>query len=134
MKLTKEELLKTSDFVTMHLVLSERSRNLIDAPELALMKPGAVLVNTSRGPIVNEKAMLEALSSGRLAHAALDVYDQEPLPADHPLRKMENVTLIPHLGYVSDEVLAGFWGDCIENVAAWLDGKPIRVLNPDSLN
>jgi D-3-phosphoglycerate dehydrogenase len=132
-KLSKEELLKTSDFVSIHLVLSDRTRNLIDAPELALMKPSAALVNTSRGPIVNEKAMLAALASGRLAHAALDVYDTEPLPADHPLRRMENVTLIPHLGYVSDEVLAGFWGDCIEDVEAWLDGKPIRVLNPESL-
>jgi len=133
LKLSKEELLKTSDFVSIHLVLSERTRNLIDAPDLALMKPGAVLVNTSRGPIVNEQAMLAALQSGRLAHAALDVYDVEPLPADHALRRMENVTLIPHLGYVSDEVLAGFWSDCIEDVEAWLDGKPIRVLNPESL-
>jgi phosphoglycerate dehydrogenase-like enzyme len=131
-KVSKEELLGTSDFVTLHLVLSDRTRNLIDAPELALMKPGAVLVNTSRGPIVNEKAMLAALGSGRLAHAALDVYDQEPLPAAHPLRRMENVTLIPHLGYVSDDVLAGFWGDSVENVEAWLDGKPVRILNPES--
>ena len=132
-KVTKEDLIKSSDFVTIHLVLSDRSRDLIGAGELALMKPGAVLVNTSRGPIVNEKAMLAALNSGRLAHAALDVYDCEPLPADHPLRRMENVTLIPHLGYVSDEVLAGFWGDCVENVEAWLDGKPVRVLNPEVL-
>jgi len=131
-KVSKEELLGTSDFVTLHLVLSDRTRNLIDAPELALMKPGAVLVNTSRGPIVNEKAMLAALGSGKLAHAALDVYDQEPLPAAHPLRRMENVTLIPHLGYVSDDVLAGFWGDSVENVEAWLDGKPVRILNPES--
>jgi D-3-phosphoglycerate dehydrogenase len=130
---SKEELLKTSDFVTIHLVLSDRTRNLIDAPGLALMKPGAVLVNTSRGPIVNEKAMLAALASGRLAHAALDVYDREPLPAQHPLRRMENVTLIPHLGYVSNEVLTAFWGDSVENVEAWLDRKPIRVLNPESL-
>jgi phosphoglycerate dehydrogenase-like enzyme len=133
-KVSKEELLRTSDFVTIHLVLSDRTRNLIGAADLALMKPSAVLVNTSRGPIVDEKAMLAALAGGRLAHAALDVYDKEPLPADHPLRKMENVTLIPHLGYVSDDVLAGFWGDSIENVEAWLDGKPIRVLNPGVLN
>lgn len=133
-KVTKEELLKTSDFVTIHLVLSDRTRGLIGAAELALMKPAAVLVNTSRGPIVDEKAMLAALESGKLAHAALDVYDQEPLPADHRLRRMENVTLIPHLGYVSEAVLAGFWGDSIENIEAWLDGKPIRVLNPESLS
>jgi len=98
------------------------------------MKPSAVLVNTSRGPIVDEQAMLAALANGKLAHAALDVYDQEPLPAGHPLRSMENVTLIPHLGYVSDDVLAGFWGDSIENVEAWLDGKPIRVINPEALS
>jgi D-3-phosphoglycerate dehydrogenase len=133
-KVTKEELLRTSDFVSIHLVLSDRTRNLIGATDIALMKPSAVLVNTSRGPIVNEKAMLAALAGGKLAHAALDVYDQEPLPAGHPLRSMENVTLIPHLGYVSDDVLAGFWGDSIENVEAWLDGKPIRVLNPEALS
>ncbi len=131
---TKDQLLRTSDFVSIHLVLSDRTRDLIGAAELAQMKAGAVLINTSRGPIVNEKAMLEALGRGRLAHAALDVYDQEPLPAGHPLRRLENVTLIPHLGYVGEEVLAGFWGDCIDDVEAWLDGKPIRVLNPGVLN
>ncbi|MEW6690223.1 MAG: D-2-hydroxyacid dehydrogenase family protein [Pseudomonadota bacterium] len=131
--LEKDELLRSSDFVTIHLVLSERTRALLGARELALMKPGAVLVNTSRGPIVEEKALLDALASGRLAHAALDVYDREPLPPGHPLAKLENVTLLPHLGYVSEEVLASFWTDCIENVEAWLDGKPIRVLNPESL-
>jgi D-3-phosphoglycerate dehydrogenase len=130
---TKEELLRTSDFVTLHLVLSERTRGLIGAKEFALMKPGAVLVNTSRGPLVDEKAMLEALASGRLAHAALDVYDAEPLPADHPLRRMENVTLSPHLGYVSEDVYATFYQDALENVEAWLEGKPVRVLNPEAL-
>jgi D-3-phosphoglycerate dehydrogenase len=133
-KVTKEELLKTSDFVTIHLILSERTRGLIGTAELALMKPGATLVNTSRGPIVDEKAMLDALRNGKLAHAALDVYDREPLPADHPLRGMDNVTLLPHLGYVSDDVYATFWGESIENVEAWLDGKPVRVLNPEALN
>jgi D-3-phosphoglycerate dehydrogenase len=132
-KVTKEELLRTSDFVTIHLVLSDRTRGLIGAAELALMKPAAVLVNTSRGPIVDEKAMLAALDSRRLAHAALDVYDREPLPADHPLRRMDNVTLLPHLGYVSQEVLASFWGDSVDNIEAWLERKPIRVLNPESL-
>ena len=130
---SKEDLLRTSDVVTIHLVLSERTRSLIGAAELALMKPKAVLVNTSRGPIVDEAALLEALKSGRLAHAALDVYDREPLPADHPLRKLPNVTLLPHLGYVAEEVYASFWSDCVENVEAWLDGKPIRVVNPQSL-
>jgi D-3-phosphoglycerate dehydrogenase len=130
---TKEELLRTSDFVTIHLVLSERTRGLIGAAELALMKPSAVLVNTSRGPIVEEAALLEALQSGRLAHAALDVYDREPLPADHPLRGLPNVTLLPHLGYVAAEVYASFWSDCVENVEAWLAGRPIRVVNPEAL-
>ena len=130
---SKEELLRSSDFVTIHLVLSERTRGLIGAAELALMKPSATLVNTSRGPIVDEKAMLQALASGRLAHAALDVYDREPLPKDHPLLKMDNVTLLPHLGYVSDEVLQLFYGDCVENVEAWLQGAPIRVVNPEAL-
>jgi len=130
---SKEELLRTSDFVTLHLVLSERTRGMIGAAELGLMKPKAVLVNTSRGPIVDEAALLEALQSGRLAHAALDVYDREPLPAGHPLRKLPNVTLLPHLGYVAEEVYASFWSDCVENVEAWLAGKPIRVVNPESL-
>ncbi len=129
----KEELLRTSDFVSIHLVLSERTRGLIGAAELAQMKPGAVLVNTSRGPIVDEKAMIEALRSGRLAHAALDVYDREPLPADHALRTMDSVTLSPHLGYVSEDVYATFYRDALENVEAWLDGKPIRVTNPEAL-
>jgi D-3-phosphoglycerate dehydrogenase len=131
--LSKEELLRTSDFVSIQLVLSDRSRGLIGAAELALMKPTAILVNTSRGPIVDEKAMLAALQGGKLAHAALDVYDTEPLPPDHPLRRMDNVTLSPHLGYVSEDVYRTFWGDCVENVEAWLDGKPVRVLNPESL-
>ena len=130
---TKEELLKTSDVVSVHLVLSERTRGLIGAPELALMKPKAVLVNTSRGPIVDERSLVEALASGRLAHAALDVYDHEPLPVDHPLRRLPNVTLLPHLGYVAEEVYASFWSDCVENVEAWLAGKPIRVVNPEAL-
>lgn len=130
---TKDELLASSDFVAIHLVLSERTKGLVGAAELARMKPGAVLVNTSRGPIVDEAALIVALKSGRLAHAALDVYDREPLPADHPLRSMDNVTLSPHLGYVSEDVYRVFWGDALENVEAWLNGKPIRVLNPEAL-
>ena len=130
---SKEELFRTSDFVSIHLVLSDRSRGLVGAAEFALMKPGAILVNTSRGPIVDEKAMLAALQGNKLAHAALDVYDREPLPLDHPLRGMENVTLSPHLGYVSEDVYRTFWSDCVENVEAWMDGKPVRVLNPEAL-
>jgi len=131
---SKEELFRSADFVSIQLVLSERSRGLVGAADLALMKPTAILVNTSRGPIVDEAALLAALRSGKIAHAALDVYDTEPLPADHPLRGMDNVTLSPHLGYVSEDVYRTFWGDCVENVEAWLDGKPIRVLNPEALS
>ncbi len=131
---SKEELFRTADFVSIQLVLSDRSRGLVGAADLALMKPTAILVNTSRGPIVDEAAMLAALRSGKLGHAALDVYGMEPLPADHPLRKLDNVTLSPHLGYVSEDVYRTFWGDCVENVEAWLDGKPVRILNPESLS
>jgi D-3-phosphoglycerate dehydrogenase len=129
----KDELLASSDFVSIHLVLSDRTRGLIGAADLARMKPSAVLVNTSRGPIVDEAALIAALKSGRPAHAALDVYDREPLPADHPLRAIDNVTLSPHLGYVSEDVYRVFWGDALENVEAWLEGKPIRVVNPEAL-
>ena len=126
---SKEALLSTSDVVTLHLVLSDRTRGLIGAKEFSSMKSTAILVNVSRGPLVDEKAMIEALQAGRLGHAALDVYDREPLPADHPLRKLDNVTLSPHLGYVNDENLRVFYGDALENVEAFLDGKPIRVIN-----
>jgi D-3-phosphoglycerate dehydrogenase len=125
----KEELFSTSDVVTIHLVLSDRTRGLVAAADLARMKPGAVLVNTSRGPIVDEKGLLDALKTGKI-HAALDVYESEPLAADHPLRKLENVTLSPHLGYVHEENYRVFYRDTVENVAAWLAGKPIRVINP----
>ena len=114
--------------VTIHLVLSDRTRGLVRAADLARMKRGAVLVNTSRGPIVDEKDLLSVLGSGRI-HAALDVYETEPLPADHALRKMANVTLSPHLGYVHEENYRVFYRDTVENVAAWLAGKPIRVIN-----
>ncbi len=126
---SRNELFEKSDVVSIHLVLGDRTRGLVGAADLARMKPGAVLVNTSRGPIVVEKDLLHVLKSGRL-HAALDVYENEPLPADHPLRSMENVTLSPHLGYVHEENYRIFYRDTVENVAAWLAGKPIRVINP----
>jgi D-3-phosphoglycerate dehydrogenase len=125
---SKEELFAESDVVSVHLVLSERTRGIVGASDLARMKPGAILVNVSRGPLVEEQALLEGLRKGRPGHAALDVYDREPLPADHPLRKMENVTLSPHLGYVNEENYRTFYGDTVENIAAWLEGKPIRLL------
>ena len=124
----KEALFAESDVITIHLVLSERTRGLVGAADLARMKPGAVLVNTSRGPIVDEKALLSWLDK-KNNHAALDVYEKEPLPADHALRKLENVTLSPHLGYVHEENYRIFYRDTVENVAAWLAGKPIRVIN-----
>ena len=97
------------------------------------MKPTAILVNTSRGSIVDEAALVAALKAGRPGHAALDVYEREPLPADHSLRALENVTLTPHLGYVSAENYRLFYGSTVDNVAAWLDGKPANVLNPEAL-
>ena len=124
---TKDELFATSDVLSVHLVLSERSRGIVGKADLARMKPGALLVNVSRGPLVEEKALLEALQANRI-HAALDVYDREPLPADHALRKLENVTLSPHLGYVNEENYRVFYTDTVENVAAWLAGKPVRLL------
>ena len=126
---SKEELLKTADVISLHLVLSDRTRGLISEKEISLMKPTAILVNVSRGPLVDEKAMIDALKNGRLGHAALDVYDKEPLPPDHPLRKLDNVTLSPHLGYVNDDNLKMFYGDALENIEAFLAGKPIRVIN-----
>jgi D-3-phosphoglycerate dehydrogenase len=131
--LSKDELLSSSDVVSIHLVLSERTRNLLDSASLSKMKPSAILVNVSRGPIVNEADLLKALRQGRPGHAALDVYDREPLPADHPLRALGNVTLSPHLGYVNDETYRMFHADSIENVEAWLAGKPVRVMNAEFL-
>ncbi len=129
----KDELLSTSDFISIHLALSDRTRGLIGAAELAKMKRTAILINTSRGPIVDEAALIAALRNGTIAHAGLDVYDKEPLPAGHPLTKLENVTLVPHLGYVVEESYRYFYKGTIEDIEAWLDGKPINVLNPDAL-
>jgi phosphoglycerate dehydrogenase-like enzyme len=128
----KDQLLAEADVVTIHLVLSDRSRGMIGAHELSLMKRGALLVNTSRGPIVDEAALLGALHAGHI-RAALDVYDAEPLPVDHALRKAPNVLLAPHLGYCSDAVFRQFYGESLENIEAFLDGKPIRVMNPDAI-
>ena len=130
-RVEKGELFATADAVTLHLVLSDRTRAIVGAPELAAMKDGAVLVNTSRGPLVDEAALLDALHGGRLV-AALDVFAQEPLPADHPLRSAPNTVLAPHLGYGVWSTLGRFYGDSVENIAAWLDGAPIRVMNPDA--
>ena len=125
---SREELFAKSDVVTIHLVLSERTRGLVGASDLDRMKPGAVLVNTSRGPIIEEKSLVSWLGKNT-NHAALDVYQSEPLPAGHALRTMENVTLSPHLGYVHEDNYRIFYADTVENVAAWMAGKPIRVIN-----
>lgn len=130
---TKDELLATSDFVSIHLALSDRTRGLIGAADLAKMKKSAILVNTSRGPIVDEAALIAALKNRTILHAGLDVYDKEPLPADHPLTRLDNVTLIPHLGYVVEDAYRHFYEGTIKDIEAWLDGKPINVLNPDAL-
>jgi D-3-phosphoglycerate dehydrogenase len=130
---SKDELLATSDFVSIHLALSDRTRGLIGAADLAKMKKTAILVNTSRGPIVDEAALIEALKNRTILHAGLDVYDREPMSADHPVTRLDNVTLIPHLGYVVEESYRHFYEGTIKDIEAWLDGAPINVLNPDAL-
>ena len=126
----RDELLARSDVVAIHLVLSERTRGLIGARELALMKPSAHLVNTSRGPIVDEAALVHALREGTVAGAGLDVFDEEPLPPDHPFRLLPNTVITPHLGYVTDETYRIFYGQALEDVQAYLRGEPTRVLRP----
>ena len=125
---SKRELFEEADILSVHLVLSERSRGLVDAQALGWMKPSARLVNTSRGPIVDEQALIEALSAGRLAGAALDVYSEEPLPADHPFRRLPNVLATPHVGYVSEQNYRQFYQQMIEDIHAWASGTPIRSL------
>jgi phosphoglycerate dehydrogenase-like enzyme len=120
---SKEELLRQSDFVSIHLVLSERTRGLIGTRELSLMKPSARLVNTSRGPIVVEADLIHALNSRRIAGAAIDVYDTEPLPADHPYRNIANLLATPHIGYVSRGLYERFYRDTVSNITAWLDTR-----------
>ena len=124
----KDELLARADVVTIHLRLSERTRGLIAARDLAAMKPTAWLVNTSRGPIVNTADLIDALERRAIAGAALDVYDDEPLPPDHKLRRLDNTVLTPHIGYVTAETYRVFYGETVEAVRAWLDGDPVRVI------
>jgi phosphoglycerate dehydrogenase-like enzyme len=121
---SKDELFQQADIVSIHLVLSGRTRGLVGAAELALMKPTARLVNTSRGPIVVEADLLEALQKGKIAGAAVDVFDQEPLPLDHPFRSQPNLLATPHLGYVSRGLYERFYQDTVDNIAKWLDGQP----------
>ena len=126
---SKEDLFRQADFITIHVVLSQRSRGLVGAKEIALMKPSAYLINTSRGPIIDEAAMLTALRENKIAGAGLDVFDVEPLPTDHPLRKMDNVVLTPHLGYVATQNYRAYFGGVVDDIRAFLDGKPVRVLD-----
>jgi phosphoglycerate dehydrogenase-like enzyme len=127
-RVDRDELLSTSDVVTIHVPLNSGTRGLVGAKDLARMKPTAFLVNTSRGPIVDESALIRALHDGTIAGAGLDVYDTEPLPADHPLLGTPNTVLLPHLGFVSRENFAVFYQESADNIAAWLDGAPIRVV------
>jgi phosphoglycerate dehydrogenase-like enzyme len=127
-KVTKDELVSSADVLGVFLMFSERSRNTLRADDLAKMKRGAILVNISRGPIVEEAALVDALRSGRLAGAGLDVFDREPLPADHPFRSLDNVVVTPHVGYVTEQLFRAAWQRMAEDVAAYLAGVPIRVV------
>ncbi len=125
---SKEELFATADIITVHVVLSQRSRGLVGAADLARMKPSAYLVNTARGPIVDEAALLEALQQKKIAGAAIDVFSVEPLPVDHPFRKLDNLVLTPHLGYVTEEGFRNHYRQMVEGIDAWFKGEPARKL------
>ena len=120
---SKEQLFRRADVVSVHVVLSDRTRGLVGAPELAIMKPTARLVNTSRGPIVVEAELIAALKAQKIAGAAIDVFDQEPLPLDHPFRTLPNLLATPHIGYVSRGLYTRFYRDTVENIRGWVDGQ-----------
>ena len=132
-RVEKDDLFRRADIVSIHVRLSDRTRGLVTAREFALMKPGAYLINTSRGPIVVEADLLAALRAGKIAGAGLDVFDEEPPPSTHPFRTMDNVTVTPHLGYVTRESLTAFYVDTLEAVVAFVNGTPIRIANPAAL-
>jgi phosphoglycerate dehydrogenase-like enzyme len=129
---SKEDLFARADVLSVHLVLSARTRGLVGADELALMKPTSLLVNTSRGPIIDEDALLKALRDKQIGCAALDVYDTEPLPSDHPFRSLSNTVLTPHIGYVTREVYRIFYEDAVKNIAAYRSGTPINLMTPST--
>ena len=129
-RVTKEDLFREADIVTVHLVLSKRTAGIIGATELELMKPTAYLINTSRGALISESALVTALKDRKIAGAGLDVYEIEPLPLDHPYRSIENTITTPHIGYVTKQIYQTFYGHTVENILAWLDGRPIRVMEP----
>jgi D-3-phosphoglycerate dehydrogenase len=128
-RVSKEELFETSDIITVHLALSDRTRHIVGARELGGMKKNAFLINTARGAIVDEQALIAVLKAGSIAGAGLDVYEREPLPVDHPFRSMPNVVITPHLGYFTREMLGTYYGDAARLIEAFLDGKPQRVVN-----
>lgn len=128
-RVDKETLFRESDAISIHMILGDRSRGLVGKAELGLMKPTAYLINTSRGPIIDEAALLAALQARKIAGAAIDVYGEEPLPADHPIRKLDNVLLTPHIGYVTVETFGKMYQGAVEDIVGFLDGNPVRVLN-----
>jgi phosphoglycerate dehydrogenase-like enzyme len=132
-RVEKDDLFRRADIVSIHVRLSDRTRGLVTARELALMKPGAYLINTSRGPIVVEDDLLATLRAGKIAGAGLDVFDEEPPPRAHPFRTMDNVVVTPHLGYVTRESLTAFYVDTLQAVVAFVNGTPIRIANPAAL-
>ena len=125
---TKEELFSTADIITIHVVLSDRSRGLVGAADLARMKPTSFIVNTARGPIIDEMALLKTLQDRRIAGAAVDVFSVEPLPVDHPFRKLDNLLLTPHLGYVTQETFIAHYNQMVEGIDGWFKGEPVRKL------
>jgi phosphoglycerate dehydrogenase-like enzyme len=127
-RVDKDQLFKQADVISIHLILSDRTRGLVGARELGLMKPTALLINTSRGPIVDEAALLAALKEKRIRGFGADTYNVEPLPNDHPLRSEPRALLTPHLGYVTEETYRNFYGGMVQAIEAWLAGKPINVL------
>jgi D-3-phosphoglycerate dehydrogenase len=124
----RDDLFRRADFLSIHVQLSERTRGLVSAREITLMKPSAFLINTSRGPIIDEVALLNALRENQIAGAGLDVFDIEPLPIDHPFRTLDNVVLTPHLGYVTAQNYRTFFAGIVDDIRAFLDGKPVRIL------
>lgn len=124
----REALFAESDVLSIHLVMGQRNRGLVGADELALMKPDALLINTSRGPIVDESALLAALEAGAIGGASLDVYAEEPLPAEHPLRRAPRTLLTSHVGFVTEQTYRVFYGEALEAIEAWLAGAPVRVI------
>jgi D-3-phosphoglycerate dehydrogenase len=125
---SKEDLFRNADIVTIHLVLSDRSSGLIGAEDIARMKRSAYFINTARAPIVDQAALIKALQEKKIAGAGLDVFETEPLPLDHPYRKLDNVVITPHLGYVAEQNYRKYFPDIVEDIRAWLDGKPVRVI------